>query len=67
VGVDGQTGDPLGPGHQLLGQLELGEVVDPHVALGGDEQVGLDRVEEDALDQALGLAERDLGAPLREL
>ena len=35
--------------------------------LCGDEQVGLDGVEKDALDQTLGLAERHLGPPLGQL
>lgn len=65
--VNGHAGDPLAVGHQLLGQLLLDEVVDAHVALRGHEEVGPQRVEGDALHQALVLAEGVLSPPLAHL
>lgn len=65
--MNSHTGDPLAVGHELFGELLLDEIVDPHVALRGYEEVGPDGVEGDALHHALVFAERVLRAPLAHL
>ena len=53
--MDCNGGDPLGSTLQLPSHFLLHQVVDPDMALGRDEEVRPDRVEEDALHLALRL------------
>jgi hypothetical protein len=51
----------------FFGEDLFDQVVYPDVSLGGDEQEGFGGVEEDALDQAFGFGEGQLGAPPADL
>eukprot|EP00954_Amorphochlora_amoebiformis_P024328 1365675-Amorphochlora_amoeboformis.AAC.1 len=66
--VDCEARDPPRRTLELLDHLLLGEVVDPHVSLGRDEEERLGRVERHRLHVPLGLAERQvrlgLGGPV---
>lgn len=65
--MDGDAGDPLAVGEQLLGQLLFQQIVDSYISLCGHKEERAGGVELDSLDLTFAFPEGVLAASAAEL